>query len=751
MRGLNLDREKGTFEWVDPDAPAVTFAEPEAAPTVVAAQPPPVEAPPLRVDVAQSQMHSPLSLSQVAGVHSRSPSPLTPDFGLDAYMMDVDHDNSMGDPPTSAQTAARTSASPSDPQPSVTQMGTAPVENEGMVIYTWSKCRCTNHLLPARPAEPPAARQLPLITVQPIPASVGRPDVTSNADSNFVPPRSANVSDTAPASPVTTPPAVEERPVRIDEAPPARSPLPSWSPLRSATPPTLGGGGRNADAANMDVADGGKRVLSPATPLSDLAPHEADDVHAYNVDGDTGDNMDDLDDLDADFLRYPSSPSGSPPVGGPGPTNSVIEHRSTLMLYPLPGANGALESAQEEEELEFDETDYIRSRLPSPFVMTPTSQPLELPPKTLSEPPIERVPTPQPMSSQSESSESIRSSSSPEPRFPEPQSQGSIPPDPSAEERLPSPPPDSDEEEVPPEERGTANVAPAVGTPTAANATAAAEAPAPVEVAHILPLSPADAIDEFPPGFHFIGMPQGTSSHSNISHTLFSARPSGDATPAGHSHAPPIQNITSPSLPSEGLHVRTTAVASRVSVSPPINGRDRSLPVDTDGIIAPTRSGAVSSSTRVTAETVLSTLPQTDDSKRVKLEIMTVSLSNGQGDNGVIEVEGETDMDIETPIDVDMEDRTPSPLPTPAVLSSSQRASPPLSASHSLFTPDATPRSVTKTAAVSSSASHAAGLAGAPGLSSPSPASAAPPSLSSQNQSNDYMVAPGLSTISTLR
>lgn len=82
-----FDREQGTYEWIDPDAPAPF----PVATTSEAAVPAAIEAPPsapteLRVEVPPSSRgHSPLSLSQVAGVES----PLTPVFGLE-QLMDVD-------------------------------------------------------------------------------------------------------------------------------------------------------------------------------------------------------------------------------------------------------------------------------------------------------------------------------------------------------------------------------------------------------------------------------------------------------------------------------------------------------------------------------------------------------------------------------------------------------------------------------------------------------------------------------------
>ncbi|KAJ7901599.1 hypothetical protein B0H13DRAFT_2663935 [Mycena leptocephala] len=115
MRGLNLDREKGTFEWIDLDeaapAPVATVPAIEAPPVPVIEAPPhaPVEPSPLRVELAHPRALPPLSLSQVIGVHSASPSPLTPVFGLD-HLMDVD-------PPAQRIAAAPSVVPDSDQRP----------------------------------------------------------------------------------------------------------------------------------------------------------------------------------------------------------------------------------------------------------------------------------------------------------------------------------------------------------------------------------------------------------------------------------------------------------------------------------------------------------------------------------------------------------------------------------------------------------------------------------------------------------
>ncbi|KAJ7263188.1 hypothetical protein B0H12DRAFT_295073 [Mycena haematopus] len=163
MLGLNLDREKGTYEWIDHDAPAPgttatspppdpAVEEPQLTPAIETPQPTPaieapqptpaIEAPQptpaiealqptptieaalqsssLRVEqAANSRGHSPLSLSQVAGVRSASSSPLTPVYGLD-HPMDVD-------PP--AQPAAAiwplSDRQPEQPQPPPVQVNDA--------------------------------------------------------------------------------------------------------------------------------------------------------------------------------------------------------------------------------------------------------------------------------------------------------------------------------------------------------------------------------------------------------------------------------------------------------------------------------------------------------------------------------------------------------------------------------------------------------------------------------------------------
>ncbi|KAJ7143600.1 hypothetical protein C8R43DRAFT_1014699 [Mycena crocata] len=809
MQGLHLDREKGTFEWIDPNAPAPvavasTSGLPAAAPAIEPVPYTPVEPSPLRIEVSQQTMHSPLSLSQVAGVHSRSPSPLTPDFGLDNEM-DVD-------PPAPAEPMAATSAASvatsdaqperaTDPQPepaTAAQNVTVIDEAEPLMVQepvldamqpapTVDAAQSAPTVDATQPASSVDFMQSPSIVdtiqsasvdiVQPVDAMQPAPtvDIVQPASSVDImqpddsmrpsttldamqptpivdaPDSTRSLPANGPASSAAVTATVEAGPAEVDNGPaPPPSPLPRWtSPLRSATPSALDvkEGGDANEAVRMDVTDG-----STPRPEPDLEMDTTEDVHVYDADGDADgsiegmDNINDLDDLDADFLRYPSSPSGSPSAPGPI-VDSTMQDPSTLLLYPPPSDNNALAPRQpEEEEVEFDETDYIRSRLPSPFVMTPTAQPLELEsPKPSakspsSDPPAEPIPAPLPP--RSESSESIRSSSSPEPRLPEPEPEVDVQ-DPvltelSTEERLPSPPPDSDEEEIPAQELAQeavpepeAEEAPVAETSEAAPITTAEEeAPAPVAVAHILPLSPADAIDEFPPGFHFIGIPQGAPSHSSSnSRPLFSDRPFQDETAAVHSHVQSSIRNNADSASSEGVQVRPTANASRAAS---VNARPDSPIAGGDALPRPPSLPA-----SPTAETVMSALPRAGDSKRVKLEIMTVSLSKGPGEEGV---EGETDMDIETPIDVDMEDGIPSSPP-------GQPLSSPLGPSQSLFTPDATPRSVAvaASAAAPSNQSHAAAAVAPPNIFSPSPASAVPASVS--NQSNDYMVAPGLSSI----
>jgi hypothetical protein len=136
MRGLNLDREKGTFEWIDLDAPTPAVASASTAPALAieAAQPMPVEdnraeAPsPPRSSIEHSRGHSPLSLSQVAGFQSASPSPLTPVFNIDTYM-DVD-------PPVAPESAPAAPSLPAEPvAPSVTDTQSTVVEDEGVFLY----------------------------------------------------------------------------------------------------------------------------------------------------------------------------------------------------------------------------------------------------------------------------------------------------------------------------------------------------------------------------------------------------------------------------------------------------------------------------------------------------------------------------------------------------------------------------------------------------------------------------------------
>ncbi|KAF7364816.1 hypothetical protein MVEN_00351700 [Mycena venus] len=823
-RGLNLDREKGTFEWIDPDAaePAATTSAPPPVPAIEAAPVPamdtaPASTPqpsPLRVEVAPSPLrsNSPLSLSQVAGVHSSSPSPLTPEFGID-QLMDVD-------PPQQPQQSSRTQAPAIVDTSSGPQAEASPSENEldatlpkrnrsiaqrashtryqvsrsngpqskqaqasqsveesvdsdddGMDSPPRPPQKAPTHprlevevLIDRAPkaalastsaessvavndaAKPPAAQEPtsaeslavndaaePLEACEPTSYAVqSASDSAARLDAAPL-----NVSEPTP-TPLGTA-AVEEMSTHVDDGlPPPRR----WtSPLSWGTPAgEEHGDGARAEDVPMDVVDGANPVVTPL-PSLDL------DRQVFNGDSNASDkmhDMDDLDELEADFLRYPPSNSGSrSPPPPKAEADSAIQN--PFLLGPQPHPNGILgptppliqaPQAQEEDELEFDETDYLRSRLPSPFAATPPSQPLQLESfkpgamSPLAEPPVELTAAGLSSRATSPQSESIRSSSSPEARLPElPEEQhgeqshaSSVPPEAEtgAAEGHPSPPPDSDEEEglvqepAQVDEPTAVDESPQVDEPAAIDRPTVENVEGATEEAHILPLSPADAADEFPPGFHFMGMPHGAPPRMAASARLCSLDQS-----------------------SELVQVRPTAGASRTSASPPINDRAQSpvvidVPLSTQ-LTPPT----------VTAETVLSALPQTGDSKRVKLEIMTVSLTSG--DKNVIAVEDEEDMDIETPIDVDMEDRSLSP---PAVSAPSRIASPPLSESQSLFTPDATPRSsvVTSTTAVGSAARTAAAATGASHLASPS-ISVGRASSSVPQQSNDDMVAPGLSSI----
>ncbi|KAF8215027.1 hypothetical protein K438DRAFT_768949 [Mycena galopus ATCC 62051] len=854
MEGLNLDRERGTYEWIDPDAPAAPSSPVPAIEEAAAASPMTMEPEPfpviepapqpqprtqtvpaaeplkpqstLRVEVAP-RGHSPLSLSQVAGVRSASSSPLTPVF-VDHHM-DVDPP---AQPQEQEQPAAVSAAAvapavvesppPSDLLPEPEQVQTE--QQSSVVVNDAAEPLATPEALADSGQLPPVQvfpsvqsseivnHAEPLVTREPSPVHVQLgPDGVPGA--------------AAPSVPEPAPPAAEdnatERPAPIDDEPPA--PRRWTSPLRSATPSAIDDG-VGAEDVPMEDAD----VVGTPLPSLDL------DEQAFHGPSNANNNMnmddmDGLDELEADFIRYTPPPK----------TESAIRNPFLLGPQPVPHPAGLLGSTnsliqpqpQEEEDVDFNEADYIRSRLPSPFAATPPAQslqpespkpramsplaepaamsPLAQPAPTsplaepvamspLTEPAAEPVPSsPRPASPHSES---IRSSSSPEPRHPElpeqsePQSRGSVPPEgeDATEHRLPSLPPDSDEEGPAPEpvqanepvvqvdepvvqvaepvvqvdeptaddpaqinELAKVDDAPAAATvqtterPTeqgAANATVATQAPAEVEVAHIVPLSPADAIDDFPPGFHFMGMPHGTPLQSNLSQTLFS-QPSQDAAAAAPSQTQSAAQNNG-SHPSDVVQVRPTAEVSRASASPSNADRAQSLVVD-----APLTTRL--SPETVSAETVLSTLKHNDDSKRVKLEIMTVSLSNGK--NGT--VEDEEDMDIETPIDVDMEGSlSPPPVSAPSrvasppsdsqsVLPPSRMASPPLSASQSLFTPDTTPRSANTSAATFSNAARIAAANLASHLASPSISAGRAASSPVSQQSNDEMVAPGLSSI----
>ncbi|KAJ7274102.1 hypothetical protein C8J57DRAFT_1314642 [Mycena rebaudengoi] len=555
---------------------------------------------------------------------------------------------------------------------------------------------------------------------------------------------------------------------------------------------------------------------------------------------------DEDDELDADFLAYPPSPSTS--------SNAIaaMDDPPALASYAPDAAAGFLDTVNpgvslSEDDVEFDEADYIRSRLPSPFVMTPTVEPTtpkpatpkpllesshELPPEPSAEasaepsaaspdePPVrpERTPTPPlPIRTASpvptESSESIRSSSSPEPRFPQPEEfRGSLPPDPTTEEAPPSPPPDSDMDEDGPNETqppaaAMVQTAPAInGGPAVKHSVTTAppiivvKVPTPAQTAHILPLSPspADSADEFPPGFQFIqSMPLATPHHQHVSQPdiartpPFSPRPSQDpplvepppilraslspaprnvpdvqsssdkaadlCAPSTNGRAPsPPDDDRAPGLSSPLLHADLRAPSTNSQApSPPDDDRAPGLSSHSLSFVEQSRPASVHPpSTSADVQTLLSALPNTEspaESRRIKLEIMTVSLSNASGGasaNDAIELESETDMDIETPVDEDMEG-PPSPQATPTTTRPRDLPSPPLDNSHSLFTPETTPRSTVGLTSRAQAANgvHGPSAAQAPPPSSTVPAPTATPSHVAQN--NDYMVAPGLSTIAS--
>ncbi|KAK6997257.1 hypothetical protein R3P38DRAFT_3370346 [Favolaschia claudopus] len=622
MRGLELDREMATFRWVvedapepapeavqEPPTPQETTPAPAPVPTPTrqstptptptsapAPAPPPQREETLRVEVPPVREKSPLSLSQVANVHSASPSPLTPNFGVD-LSMEVDRI-------------------------------AGPADNTGRPM--------------TRTAKEDERELIEFVFAAPDP--VAQPVASSSSS------RSVSV--------------VGEQLLKDPPTPSWDVPQP-WEYPHS-TPPA-------ADiTGNEDVVMDG----------ADEAPPP---VNGVDVPG--NDNIDELE--DDILLGYPPSESGSP-----------LAKASAHGARPDPLGAPILTSTAQEDEPEFDEKEFLRSRLPSPFVATPQH---ETSPKAVVDPvpPAEPVSTPA-----SPQHSSIRSSSSPEPRplSEVPEQQPSSP-----EERVPSPPPDSEEEEGPTQ---GADVAPS--QPTESTATD-------IDVVHILPLSPLDTVEDIPPGFHFIGMPPGATDPSQLDHILFP--PPSQETAVSAIVAPQPQ-------PTDAVQERSTAAPLRTSASPLLYGRAQSPVVEPPP--PTTRLTPVS----VSAETVLSQVSPTDDSKQVKLEIMTQSLPGGED-----RPEDEEDMDMGTPIDVDMEDRRS--ISPPAVSATSRVASPPLTESQSLFTPDTTPRSAAPSAvAAANRAANAARLR----LDSPSVST--PPQPSVSFATNDEAMAPGLSNSS---
>ncbi|KAK7022142.1 hypothetical protein R3P38DRAFT_1110035 [Favolaschia claudopus] len=417
MRGLELDREKGTFGWVVEDAP-------EPAPEAVQDQPTPQEttpapapvptrqqtptptptstpAPPsqreetLRVEVLPREK-SPLSLSQVANVHSASPSPLTPNFPVD-LSMEVDRN-----------------AGPADGLGRL-MIWNADEDERGLIDVVFAA---------------PAGTVVSDPVAQPVASSSSSRSVSVVGEQLLKDP-----------------------------------PTPSWDVPQPweyphSTPPAADHSG-NEDV----VMDGADEVPPP--------------VNGVDISG--TDNIDELE--DDILLGYPPSESGSPLAKAAAHGGA----RPDLLVTPT------FTSTAQEDEPEFDEKEFLRSRLPSPFVATPQR---ETSPKVVVDPvpPAEPVSTPA-----SPQHSSIRSSSSPEPRplSEVPEQQPSSP-----EERVPSPPPDSEEEEGP-----TQGADAAPSQPTGPTATD-------IDVVHILPLSPLDTVEDIPPGFHFMGIPPGATDPS---------------------------------------------------------------------------------------------------------------------------------------------------------------------------------------------------------------------------------------------